>query len=53
MLAATRIFANGKCRSLLGNFPSRIASNAENPPISQRGCTSLDTPQPTAEAVWK
>ena len=51
MLAATRIFANEKCRSLLGNFPSRIASNAENPPISQRGCTSLDSPKPTAKAV--
>ena len=50
-LAAARIFTEGKYRSLLGNFPSRIAGNAENSPISQRGCTSLDTPQPTATAV--
>ena len=50
-LAAVRIFTSGKYHSLLGNFPSRIASNAENSPISQRGCTSLDSPKPTAEAV--
>jgi len=32
-----------------GICPSRIASNAENSPINQRGRTSLDTPQPTAK----
>ena len=53
MLAAARVFTDGKYRSLLGNFPSRIASNAENSPISQRGCTSLDSPRPTATAVHK
>ena len=31
----TRVFADRKYRSLLGNFPSRIASNAENSPIRQ------------------
>lgn len=50
-LAGARIFTNGKYHSLLGNFPSRIAGNAENSPISQRGCTSPDSPKPTAEAV--
>jgi len=53
MLAAAQVFTDGKYRSLLGNFPSRIASNAENSPISQRGYTSLDSPRPTATAVQK
>lgn len=53
MLSAARVFANGKYRSLLGNFPSRIASNAENSLISQSSCTSLDSPKPTARAVQK
>ena len=30
-----RVFTGRKYRSLLGNFPSRIASNAENSPIRQ------------------
>ena len=30
-----RVFADRKYRSLLGNFPSRIAGNAENSPIRQ------------------
>jgi len=30
-----RVFADRKYHSLLGNFPSRIASNAENSPIRQ------------------
>jgi len=38
-------FEERKSHSLLGNFPGRIASNAENSPISQRGCTSPDSPE--------
>ena len=30
-----RVFTDRKYRSLLGNFPSRIAGNAENSPIRQ------------------
>ena len=30
-----RVFTDRKYRSSLGNFPSRIASNAENSPIRQ------------------
>lgn len=34
-----------------GIFRATILRIAEISPISQRGCTSLDTPQPTAKAV--
>ena len=38
-----RVFADRKYRSLLGNFPSRIAGNAENSPIRQGGAQAQET----------
>ena len=38
------LLADAKSRSSLGDFSSRITSNAKNPPMSQRGSTPLDTP---------
>lgn len=33
-----------KCHSLLGNFLYALLRNAKNSPISQMGCTPLDSP---------